>query len=565
MMSSIVVGKSGTKTVSLDIDALLRGRMLVQANSGKGKSWLLRRLAEQLFGKVQVIIIDPEGEFATLREKYGYVLVGKGGETPADPRSAALVAHKLLELRASAVCDLYEMKPASRHEWVQNFLEAMIDAPKNLWHPCVVMVDEAHIYAPEKGAGESVAAEGMIGMATRGRKRGFVLLPATQRLGKLRKDLAAEMQTVMIGGTFIDIDRKRAAETLGVYDAELHKFFDEIRVLDSGYFFALGPAISNERILVQVGTVETSHPEAGSGKHAAGPPPAPEAIAKLLAKLSDLPKEAEEKAKTEKELRIEVRSLKAQLRSQPKAEQVDNPSLHRGCKAEIAALHAEAKALKAKGERIARTLQETASAAAAAFTVALRESHVVTTAPTFHKRLGVAPKPYVTPIVGTSEDGGELGGPHRRILQALAELRSIGKHQAPKPMVASWAGYAPGGGAFINPLGALRTMGLVEYPASGMVTLTEAGVNQAGDAEPPDQEDINRRVLDTLGGPARKILAVLIDIHGERISRSELAERTGYSEGGGAFINPLGALHTAGFVDYPERGFVKAADWLFFE
>src|SRR5262245_11971231 len=109
-MSGIVVGRSDKRDVAFDLDVLLTTRLLIQANSGGGKSWLLRRLAEQLFGRIPVLIIDPEGEFATLREKYDYVLVGKGGETPADPRSAQLVAHKLLELRASAVCDIYEVK-----------------------------------------------------------------------------------------------------------------------------------------------------------------------------------------------------------------------------------------------------------------------------------------------------------------------------------------------------------------------------------------------------------------------------------------------------------------------
>src|SRR5579884_2216630 len=274
-MSAIILGENA----KLDIDRLLSTRLLVQANSGKGKSHLLRRIAELFFGKVQVIIIDPEGEFATLREEYGYVLVGKGGETPADPRSAALVAHKLLELKASAVCDLYEMKPAMRHEWVAKFIDAMIDAPKNLWHPCVVIVDEAHVFCPEKGAGESQASEAMIGLATRGRKRGFACIFATQRLGKLRKDAAAELLNVMIGGTFIDVDRKRAADALGVYGAEQHKFFNEIKLLPRGHFFALGPAISDERILVRVGPVKTTHPEAGSAKRGAGPPPAPEAVA----------------------------------------------------------------------------------------------------------------------------------------------------------------------------------------------------------------------------------------------------------------------------------------------
>src|SRR6266404_9626574 len=170
----IILGKVGTKAAHLDLDALLRGRLLIQANSGKGKSWLLRRIAEELFGKVQVIIIDPEGEFATLREKFGYVLVGKGGETPADPRSAALVAHKLLELRASAICDIYEMKHQQRHAWVRTFLEAMIDIPKTLWgRQVVVIIDEAHMFCPEKGKGESEAYGAMVDLCTRGRKRGY--------------------------------------------------------------------------------------------------------------------------------------------------------------------------------------------------------------------------------------------------------------------------------------------------------------------------------------------------------------------------------------------------------
>jgi DNA helicase HerA-like ATPase len=158
-MSSIVLGRDGLKKVTVDIDVLLRTRLLVQANSGGGKSWLLRRFAEQAFGKIPLIIVDPEGEFSSLREKFGFVLVGKGGETPADPRSAALLAHKLLELQASAVCDIYELKPQTRHHWVKVFLEALVDAPKKLWRPTIVIVDEAHVYCPEKARARARPSE----------------------------------------------------------------------------------------------------------------------------------------------------------------------------------------------------------------------------------------------------------------------------------------------------------------------------------------------------------------------------------------------------------------------
>jgi len=314
------LGKSGLSKAVVDLAVLLRTRLLIQAASGGGKSWLIRRLCEQAFGKVQIFIIDPEGEFASLREKFDFVLVGAGGEAVADVRSAGLAAHTFLEHRVSAIFDIFEMKASQRHAWVRAFLEALIDAPKKLWHPVLVVVDEAHTFCPEKGAGESESAEAMISLATRGRKRGYCAVPATQRLSKLRKDFAAECQNVMIGKTTLAMDRERAADEIGVEKKRgvRDEFSNELRKLKPGQFFATGPAISDDRILIRVGDVQTSHPESGTYKKAPAPPPPTSKIKALLPKLADLPKEAEEKAKTEAELRKQNRSLRAQLRARPK-------------------------------------------------------------------------------------------------------------------------------------------------------------------------------------------------------------------------------------------------------
>jgi uncharacterized protein len=305
-MPTIALGQGPDGVAKVDLDVLLRTRLLIQANSGGGKSWLLRRLAEQLFGHVPVLIIDPEGEFATLRERLDYVLVGPAGETPADIRSAPALARKLLELGASAVCDLYEMDNDERHAWVAAFLSALIDAPKTLWRDVVVMVDEAHLFAPEKGAGESVATNAMLSLATRGRKRGYCAIYATQRLGKLKKDAAAELQNVLVGQTFIDIDRERAAAALGIPRGQLRKFYEQIKTMPPGRFFGFGRAISTDPILVRVGPVRTTHPEPGSSPHGAAPPPAPDAIRHLLPQLADLPRVAAVEARNEGELRREL-------------------------------------------------------------------------------------------------------------------------------------------------------------------------------------------------------------------------------------------------------------------
>src|SRR2546429_2663751 len=245
------------QSVSLDLPTLLDTRLLVQANSGGGKSWLLRRLLEQSHGKVQQIVIDLEGEFATLREKYDYVLAGKEGDTPAEPNSAALLARKLLELNVSAIIDLYELHYQERKHFVRLFLESMINAQKILWHPCLVVIDEAHKFCPEKEPSE--ASNAVIDLATLGRKRGFCAILATQRLSKLHKDAAAECNNKLIGRTGLDVDRKRASEELGFTSKDSAL---ALRHLQAGQFFTFGPAISQEVIQVDIGEVKTTHPKA---------------------------------------------------------------------------------------------------------------------------------------------------------------------------------------------------------------------------------------------------------------------------------------------------------------
>jgi uncharacterized protein len=96
----------GAKKLELDLPTLVDTRLLIQANSAGGKSWLLRLVAER--AGIQTIVLDNEGEFASLREAVDVLLVGAGGELRADPRHAALLARRLLEYKVSAVVDLYE-------------------------------------------------------------------------------------------------------------------------------------------------------------------------------------------------------------------------------------------------------------------------------------------------------------------------------------------------------------------------------------------------------------------------------------------------------------------------
>jgi hypothetical protein len=290
----------------IDLQKLIDTRLLIQAGSGGGKSYLLRKLAESASGHVQQLILDPEGEFITLREKFDFALVAKEGDIPLSLKYAEMLAHKLLETNLSAIIDLYELKHHERIFFVKRFLDALVNAPKELWHPALIYVDEAHIFCPESTKSESAGA--VIDLCTRGRKRGFSAILATQRLSKLHKDAAAECLNKMIGRTGLDIDRKRAGEELGMIGKQE---IINLRELAPGEFFSFGPAMTNEVKKFKVSTVVTTHLKSGSRQ--AVKPPTPNAIKKILNKLSSIPEEAEKELQTKQQLQQEVTRLRTEL------------------------------------------------------------------------------------------------------------------------------------------------------------------------------------------------------------------------------------------------------------
>lgn len=304
--------------IDIDLSRLVASRMLLQANSGGGKSWTLRRILEQSHGHIQQIVIDPEDEFYTLREQFDYILVRHdGGDCVPDVRSADLLARRLLELGVSAIISIYELSPRDRREFVRRFLESLVNAPKNLWHPALVVVDEAHEFCPEQGKKQKgdVVADAVIDLMAKGRKRGFCGILATQRLSKLNKDAAAEANNKLIGRASIDVDRKRAGEELGFTSKD---DFLSLRQLKDGEFFAFGPAISSDVVRLTVGAVKTTHPKAGAGAVPIAPPKTK--VKSILAQLADLPQEAEQERASVNELQTKVRELQRDLDAAKKAQ-----------------------------------------------------------------------------------------------------------------------------------------------------------------------------------------------------------------------------------------------------
>ncbi|GAA0301083.1 ATP-binding protein [Sphingomonas oligophenolica] len=248
-------GDGAGKSVCIDLEELLATRLLVQGNSGSGKSHLLRRMLERSAGQVQQIVIDPEGDFVTL-SAYGHIAIEAVDYSVAE---ITRFAGRCREHRTSVVLSLEGLEMEGQMRCAAAFINGLFDAPREHWYPALLVVDEAQIFAPAAGAEVSeeirrASLSAMTNLMSRGRKRGLAGIIATQRLAKLSKNVAAEASNFLMGRTFLDIDMARAADLLGMERRQA----EAIRDLARGTFLGLGPAISRRPITVKIGPVETS-------------------------------------------------------------------------------------------------------------------------------------------------------------------------------------------------------------------------------------------------------------------------------------------------------------------
>lgn len=256
MQVAIDMGESrGAGPARMDLEELLATRLLVQGNSGSGKSHLLRRLLEQSAPWVQQCIVDPEGDFVTLADKYGHLVV----DAARTENELTRIANRVRQHRVSVVLNLEGLDVEQQMRAAAAFLGGLFDADRDLWYPMLVVVDEAQLFAPAAAGDVSDEARklslgAMTNLMCRGRKRGLAGVIATQRLAKLAKNVAAEASNFLMGRTFLDIDMARAADLLGMDRRQAEQFRD----LERGHFVALGPAISRRPLPVVIGPVETS-------------------------------------------------------------------------------------------------------------------------------------------------------------------------------------------------------------------------------------------------------------------------------------------------------------------
>lgn len=573
---SATLGKLDSgEALAVNVDSLVETRMLIQATSGGGKSWALRRLLEQTAKGVQQLVIDPEGEFQTLREKFDFVICAPhDADAIASPQTAGLLARRLLESGVSAILDIYDLKAHERQAFVQRFLESLLNAPKTLWHPVLIVLDEAHVFAPQAGGAEALGS--VIDVATRGRKRGQCLVAATQRLSKLHKDVAAELMNKLIGRTGLDVDVKRAAEELGMTPQAATA---ALRQLDPGDFYCFGPALSRTVQKMTSGPVETTHPKTGQRLMKAPPAPS-KRILQTLAKLADLPTQAADEVKGLADAKAVISRLERE-NAKLKGSGADPEAITKAVEAATMPLKRSLQIAKNRFEH----LKERIAAIA-----------VISNSANVQRDLDALPQPEAigvdlagdrpsTSVVATVKNGpplevvkleagprlrpaesngdAKISGPMQKVLNALAWWEQIGKSNPTNGQIGFVAGYSGTGGSFKEYLGRCHRAALISRD-SGTCRLTDLGRGFAqSESASPSLEEFHDRILNVVkDGPLVKILRAVISYNGREIASEEIGRLTGYEATGGSFKEYLGRVKRLGFVDR-RNGMIYPTELLF--
>ncbi|WP_332119581.1 ATP-binding protein [Azorhizobium caulinodans] len=274
----ILAQSAAGEKLLLDARQMAGHHMLIQAMTGGGKSFAMRRVLElSLEAQVPVLVFDAEDEFRTLKELFPHIVLigGENADAPLDVERCAVTALTLLETRTSAIVQFRELDLADQQRTIAGFVDALMKAPQSLWAPLLICLDEAQRFAPQLGS--SICGEAIATLMRQGRKRHFSALLATQRFSSVSKACLTQVSNFLLGRVTNDVDIKRAETELGFGRRQA----SGLRNLNAGRFFVRGPALSPDPMLVQVVTPRTRHGHISAMEDRFEPVPFDEVVARL--------------------------------------------------------------------------------------------------------------------------------------------------------------------------------------------------------------------------------------------------------------------------------------------
>lgn len=184
--------------LNLSIDEVIGQRISVLGISGSGKTNTVATLAEELLTRLSMTIVDVEGEYFGLKEKYHLLVAGRSehAEVPLFAENAAAIAEMSIRRGISVILDLSEYDQDEMQAILLTYFERLWTLSTSLKSPYEVIIEEAHEFVPQ---GLRTPLKTILTrFALRGRKRGVGVILASQRSAKVEKDLLTQANLLFL-------------------------------------------------------------------------------------------------------------------------------------------------------------------------------------------------------------------------------------------------------------------------------------------------------------------------------------------------------------------------------
>ena len=230
---TISIGVDGT---TLPTSEIMTGRAFLTGKSGSGKSNSASVIAEELLERgLPLLIIDTDGEYLGLKERYDLHHVGKSDEadTDIDEADPAKLAELGLEKNVPIILDISGVLDADvGADMARRVIEQLFQTGNRVRKPFLVIVEEIHEFLPESGKRGDIS-ETLLRVAKRGRKRGIGLLGISQRPAAVDKDFITQCDWIVWHRLTWDNDTRVVSRMIGT------DYADAVQELDTGEAFLM--------------------------------------------------------------------------------------------------------------------------------------------------------------------------------------------------------------------------------------------------------------------------------------------------------------------------------------
>jgi len=180
-------------TLPVALENLIGSRVAVLGISGSGKTNTAAVLIEELLNYgVPMTIVDIEGEYWGLRERYNILVAGVGKNVDLEVGFGQAEELAVYSVRQGLpiILDLSEFGQEEAENFLLAYFTALWETARQVRRPYQVIIEEAHEFVPQ--GTRSPLKSILTRMMLRGRKRGIGVILMSQRSAKLEKDLLTQ-------------------------------------------------------------------------------------------------------------------------------------------------------------------------------------------------------------------------------------------------------------------------------------------------------------------------------------------------------------------------------------